>query len=432
MLSSEIREHLENTIIPFWKALKDNRYGGFYGFMDEGLQLDRKADKGCILNSRILWFFSSAARVLGREDLRACADHAYCFLSRFEDPENGSLCWSVTFDGRPADTTRHTYCQAFGLYGLAAYYRLTGRPEVLEKAMRLFRLMESRFRDSAGYLEALKADFSPELNDKLSENGVLAARTMNTLLHVTEAYAELYRAFPDRTVRESGTAALKQLLNTVYRPEKHRMDVFFDAGFRPLLDMQSYGHDIEGSWLLWDAAETFLPEGEREPWKSMCLDLLKSTASRAFTDHGLHCEIVDGVLNTTRSWWAQAETMLGFAFGWQVTGDPVWLERLRIQWQYVLHTVVDSRKHSEWLNELRENGSSVGKPMADEWKCPYHNGRMCLRLLEADCPVPSGAGEERTGDYGGQKADHAGYRQTGGDQRGDGIQGHGGKDGNER
>ena len=432
MLSSEIREHLENTIIPFWKSLKDNRYGGFYGFMDEGLQLDRKADKGCILNSRILWFFSSAARVLGREDLRACADHAYRFLNRFEDPVYGGVYWSVTYDGRPSDTTKHTYCQAFALYGLAAYCRLTGNPEALEKAMALFRIMESRFREPAGYREALKADLSPETNEKLSENGILAGRTMNTLLHVTEAYAELYRAFPDRKVRECGIAALKQFLDAVYCPEKHRMEVFFDAGFRPLLDMQSYGHDIEGSWLLWDAAEIFLPEEEREPWKNMCLDLLESVTERAFTDHGLHYEVVNGRLNTVRAWWPQAEAMLGFEFGWRLTKDPVWLDRLGTQWQYVLHTFVDARENSEWFNELQENGSTLGKPMVDEWKCPYHNGRMCLRLLEADCPVPSGAGEERTGDYGGQKADHAGYRQTGGDQCGDGIQGHGGKDRNER
>ena len=384
MFASGFRDHLEKVIIPFWESLKDNEYGGFYGRVDEDLRLDRNADKGCILNSRILWFFSSAARLLKRSDLCAYANHAWRFMNRFGDPVNGGFYWSVTHDGKPADTSKHTYCQAFALYGIAAWYRLTGNPEALHTAMDLFRLMESRCRDDIGYLEAQTADFTPDINSKLSENGVIAARTMNTLLHVTEAYAELYRAYPDPRVRACGIAALKQLRDTVYDPEKRRMNVFFDFRFHPLLDMQSYGHDIEGSWLLWDAAETLLPEAERAPWKAMCLDLLKSSTERAFTDHGLDYENVGGRLNTLRAWWPQAEAMLGFEFGWRVTKDPVWLDRLQVQWHYVLRDMVDHRQHSEWFNELRENGDRLGKPMADEWKCPYHNGRMCLRLMEAD------------------------------------------------
>ncbi len=386
MLTEEIREHLENRILPFWENLKDNAFGGYCGWMGEDLQPDPEANKGCILNSRILWFFSSAAALLNNKALTAYADHAYDFLTRFEDPDHGGVYWSVTYDGKPADTTKHTYCQAFAVYGLAAYYRLTGKTESLEKAEALVRVIEERCRDKGGYLEALKADFTPESNEKLSENGVMASRTMNTLLHVIEAYAELYRVWPDESLKVAGAAALKQCLNTVYNPRKHRLEVFFDQDFHPLLDMQSYGHDIESSWLIWDAAETFLSEEERKPWKSMCLDLLCSATDRAFTDHGLHYEIVAGEINTIRAWWPQAEAMLGFEFGWRMTRDPLWLERLRTQWQYIRQIVIDPRVNSEWFNELREDGSSIGKPLVEEWKCPYHNGRMCLRLIAAGLP----------------------------------------------
>ena len=385
--TSDIRSHLESRLLPFWKALKDEAFGGFYGYMDEALQLNRKADKGCILNSRILWFFSTAALVLNRNDLRGYADHAWRFFSRFEDPVHGGVYWSVTYDGKPSDTTKHTYCQAFAVYGLAAYYRLTGYTEALDKALALFRVMESRCRDEGGYLEALKADFTPESNEKLSENGVMASRTMNTLLHVIEAYAELYRVHPDSEVRAAGAAALRQCLDQVWNPEKRRLEVFFDAAFRPLLDMQSYGHDIEASWLIRDAAETLLPEAERGPWNTMCLDLLQSAAERAFTDHGFHYESVNGRVNTIRAWWPQAEAMLGFACGWQMTKDPVWLSRLKTQWEYIRQVTVDPREGSEWFNELREDGSSLGKPMVEEWKCPYHNGRMCLRLIGSGLPA---------------------------------------------
>ena len=301
MLASAFREHLEQKILPFWESLADNEFGGFYGLVDRDLQLHCDADKGCILNSRILWFFSTAARVLKRSDLCEYANRAWRFMSRFEDPVNGGLFWSVTREGKPADTTKHTYCQAFALYGIAAWYRLTGNREALQVAMDLFRLMENRCRDSLGYLEAQAADFTPVINSKLSENGVIAARTMNTLLHVVEAYAELYRAHPDSRVRAAGAAALRQLLDTVYDPEKRRMNVFFDFRFHSLLDMQSYGHDIEASWLLWDAAETLLPKGDREPWKNMCLDLLQSATERAFTGEydnffgrGIYVDVVSG------------------------------------------------------------------------------------------------------------------------------------------
>ena len=180
---------------------------------------------------------------------------------------------------------------------------------------------------------------------------------------------------------------LNQCLDQIYNPGKRRMEVFFDEDFRPILDMQSYGHDIEGSWLIWDAAEYFLRPDGREAWRKMCLDLLESATERAFTDHGLHYEVVDGVVNTIRAWWPQAETMLGFEFGWRMTKDPVWAERMKTQWHYILRATADPREGSEWFNEVREDGSlNNEKQLVDEWKCPYHNGRMCLRLMNADLP----------------------------------------------
>ena len=386
MIREELREHLETRILPFWAGLSDERFGGFYGHMDEELRLRKDADKGCILNSRILWTFSTAARVLNREKWQGPAEQAFRFFPRFEDGEHGGVYWSVTHDGKPADTTKHTYCQAFAIYGLAAYYRLTGEASALEKAKALFRIIENKCRDEKGYLEALKADFTPESNEKLSENGVMASRTMNTLLHVVEAYAELYRAWPDAAVHEAGRQALLQCMAQVYHPAKRRMEVFFDNDFHPLLDMQSYGHDIEGSWLLADAGGVFLKDGERGRLNAMCLDLLISAAERAWTAQGLDYECVNGEVNTIRAWWPQAEAMLGFAWGWRQTGDAAWLERLAQQWRYIQSAVVDPREGGEWLNEIQRDGTSLHKPVVEEWKCPYHNGRMCLMIVISALP----------------------------------------------
>ena len=382
MLQQELKAHLTGKILPFWEGLKDGAHGGFYGYVDKELRVRKEADKGCILHSRILWTFATAARLLNSPEYRAYADWAYEALGLFEDREHGGVYWSVTFDGKPADTTKHTYCQAFAIYGLAAYYRLTGKREALEKARKLFRLIEEKCTVYNGYGEAYRADFSPESNEKLSENGVMATRTMNTLLHVLEAYTELHRAEPEEHGRQASVKALERFLHTMYNPEKHRLEVFYDDDYRPLLDMQSYGHDIESGWLLWDSAQEFLPEKERAPYRAMCLDLLESVRRRAFTDHGLKNEWVAGETNELRIWWVQAETMLGLDCGWHLTGDPSWKEDLETQWKTIQRMIVDPRPGGEWYWSVYENGSLTERPMVEEWKCPYHNGRMCLRLME--------------------------------------------------
>ena len=383
MLQQELKDHLTGKILPFWEGLKDGTHGGFLGYVDRDLRAVPEADKGCILHSRILWTFSTAARVLGSAEYRAFADWAYESLGMFEDGEHGGVYWSVTFDGKPADRTKHTYCQAFAIYGLSAYYRLTGKREALEKARSLFRVIEEKCTVWNGYGEAYQADFSPESNEKLSENGVMASRTMNTLLHVAEAYTELHRAEPWEPVRRAAVRGLEILRKRIYNPEKHRLEVFMDEEYRPLLDMQSYGHDIEAGWLLWDSAREFFPEGELAPWRAMCLDLLESVRRRAFTDHGLKNEWVNGKTDELRIWWVQAETMLGLACGLSMTGDEGWGRDLKTQWQTIQRMIVDHRPGGEWLWSVYEDGRPTERPMVEEWKCPYHNGRMCLRLIQA-------------------------------------------------
>ena len=384
MLKDELRSHLTQKILPFWQKLEDRENGGWYGYVDKELNVKKDADKGCILNSRILWTFSTAARELQDPSYLQDAEYAYAFLRRFEDRENGGVYWSVTAGGEPADTTKHTYCQAFAIYGLAAYIMAGGqhREEALKKALALFDLIETRCSDEGGYGEAFRKDFSPESNEKLSENGVMAGRTMNTLLHVLEAYAELYRALPgEENVRLAGERALDRFLAQMYNPFRHRLEVFYDRDYRPLLDMQSYGHDIEASWLLWDAAQTLLAPSRLGPFRALCVDLARSVLYRAMTDRGLKNECVDGVNEETRIWWVQAETLLGFDNAWRLTGEDMFLTARDHQWQTIQRMIVDKRENGEWYWSVHEDGSLTERPMVEEWKCPYHNSRMCLRII---------------------------------------------------
>ena len=389
----ELREHLTAKILPFWADLADEENGGFYGWVDKDLVVNRAAHKGCILNSRILWTFATAARVLGDAGWLRQARHAFDFMERFEDKQRGGLYWSVTAAGEPLDRTKHTYCQAFAIYGLAAYMRAAGDgdaryAEARDRAMRLFEVIEGPCSDEGGYGEAFEPDFSPVGNEKLSDNpklmerGEVAARTMNTLLHVLEAYAELYRALPDERVRQAGVKCLERFLNVMYSPDKRRLEVFFDKDYRSLLDMQSYGHDIEGSWLMWDAVEALIPEGERAPYREMCLTLAEAVTERAFTDHGLENEIVEGEVEHTRIWWVQAETLLGIDNAHRLSGDPKWQALMDTQWATIQRMIVDPRPKGEWYWSVAPDGTPTCKPIVEDWKCPYHNGRMCLRLIE--------------------------------------------------
>ena len=190
------------------------------------------------------------------------AAHGYEFLKEYcIDREYGGIYWSMNYDGSPKDTTKHTYNQAFSIYALSAYYEASGDSEALDLALQLFHTIEEKCTDEGGYLEAFTREFKPESNDKLSENGVLAERTMNTLLHALEAYTELYKVSKDSKVKERLKWLLDVFADKVYNPELKRQEVFFDKDYNSLIDLYSYGHDIETSWLL-DRATEVLGEAE--------------------------------------------------------------------------------------------------------------------------------------------------------------------------
>ncbi len=251
MKAKVFQEHLEKNIIPFWNHMVDNENGGFYGYADSDGNPDKNSIKGCILNSRILWFYSVAYQLLEKQELLEKADHAYAFLSEhFYDSRYGGVFWSVKADGTPEDTTKHTYNQAFAIYALSVYYQASRKKEALNLAYSLYHVIESSCRDMEGYFEAFSRDFSPVSNEKLSENGVMAERTMNTLLHVLEAYTELYRADQFYAVGDSIRDILRIFKFKVYDSDKEICRVFFDKSYHSLIELESYGHDIEASWLI--------------------------------------------------------------------------------------------------------------------------------------------------------------------------------------
>lgn len=383
MFGSEIKKHLTDDLIPFWRGMKDSEYGGFYGYMGYDLAIDRKAVKGCILNSRILWFFSNAFLTLGEDALLKEARHAFLFLKEhFLDREYGGVYWSLSYDGRPEDDTKHTYSQAFAIYALSSYYDASGDGEALEIARSLIRLVEDKCRDEYGYLEAFTRDFHPEDNDKLSENGVMAEKTMNTLLHIFEAYTEFYRVTKEEQVADRLKYMLGLMADRIYNQELGRQEVFFDRTWNSLIDLYSYGHDIETAWLVDRGLKILGDRALTERLAPITEAITENIYNRAYTDHSLANEAENGVVDTTRVWWVQAEAVVGFLNGYQK--NPEKSEYLRAAediWGYIRDYMIDKREGSEWFSGLDVDRKPLGKPIADPWKCPYHNGRMCFEVI---------------------------------------------------
>ena len=389
MFVQEIERHLREMLIPFWEGMADYRYGGFYGYLDYGLKLERQAVKGAILNSRILWFFSNAYQVLGEPDLLGYADHAYRFLKEHcLDKEYGGVFWSLAYDGDVEDDTKHTYNQAFAIYALASYYEAGGHEEALELALSLFHLIERKCRDTVGYGEAYDRQFVPVSNEKLSENGVMASRTMNTLLHVFEAYTGLYRVTKDSSVAEKMKEILDVFADRIYNTDRRRQEVFFNDTWESLIDLHSYGHDIEASWLLGQGINTLGDGGYTEKIKPILRTLAAEIYSRAYRNHSILNECENGIDNSDRIWWVQAEGVVGFLNAWEDGREnglePAhYLEAAMQIWDYIKEHLVDGREGSEWFWRVDETGSPIpGSPVVSPWKGPYHNGRMCLEVMK--------------------------------------------------
>lgn len=404
MWCNDVRQHLENTIIPFWSNLRDDENGGFYGLMDYDQNIYKDFEKGVILHSRILWFFSNCYMVLGDTKCLQNATHAYDFIKRYcIDYTYGGVYLSVQYNGQMCDSRKYTYIIAFAIYALSSYYDASKNEEALKLAEDLYEVIETKCKDEKGYLEAFTREFTEDKNDLLSENGVVASRTMNTLLHVFEGYTEFYRVTKKESVRKNLEWILDEFADKVYNPEKKRLEVFFDDDMHSIIDLHSFGHDIESAWLIDRGCEVLGEEAYIEKLSVISRSLAKTIYETAYHDHSLWNECVNQELNKMRIWWVQAEAVVGFLNEFQHVKDKKYLDAAMDIWNYIGEYIVDKRPNSEWLwgvndqgkvekeyinkkdnyrNVISEDGDApMYKPLVEPWKCPYHNGRMCLEII---------------------------------------------------
>ena len=423
ILKSEVLDVLENNILRFWlDKMQDKENGGFYGQMTGEGELVKTADKGGILNARILWSFSAAYRVLRKPEYLEAATRAKEYIiEHFIDEEFGGTYWSLDYKGNPKDTKKQFYAIGFMIYGLSEYARATGDHEALEYAIQLYECIEEHSLDKQynGYIEACTREWGEIADMRLSELDANFPKSQNTHLHIIEPYTNLFRALKELDAIENATndyglkpyvgqftivnisvdpdivirleASLRNLINIftdkILNPQTHHLDLFFDMDWkREAGALESYGHDIECSWLLHEAA---LVLGDDIVLKKVepIVQMVAKASEKGLNEDGsmVHEANLDtGYVDNDRHWWVQAENVVGWINIYQYFGDEDALQKALNGWQYIKNNLIDREGGEWWWSRDPQRNINRKDDKAGFWKCPYHNSRMCLEILERD------------------------------------------------
>src|SRR5690554_1758048 len=384
ILYDEITKDLKCNILPFWVNYSVDKKGGFC----EALAYDGSpiegADKGCVLNARILWTFSLAYQVFEDSlylDLANRAQHY--FIEHFIDKELGGTYWTLSSNGTPKDKDKQTYGIAYAIYGLSEHYRATQNQESLDEAIALYHCLENRAFDSenGGYIESFTKDWQKPNKYGYDGDGI-ASKTMNTHIHLLEAYTNLYQVWKDDGLREQLTALIDVLMERVYNSKTHHLMLYFNDTWDSLEDIDSYGHDIETAWLFNEAANTL---GDAELIKrtnEIAIEIVNTTMEQGMNPDGSFIyERKGNYFRRDLSWWCQAEAVNGLLDAWQISRNVKYLDAAINTWSWIKSNMVD-HKYGEWYRSVSATGDAdLERLKASLWRCPYHNSRMGFRII---------------------------------------------------
>lgn len=386
LTKEELLNELRNNILPYWMdKMTDLDHGGFYGRRDGHDQLDPMAPKGIILNTRILWTFSAAARSLREPAYLNTAHRAYQYIKEyFIDRQHGGVYWMVDYKGKPIHTKKQIYAQAFAIYAFVEYFFATGDPEGLKEAQKLYWLIERHSFDPQmdGYLEAFDKTWNLLEDLRLSEKDANEKKTMNTHLHVLEAYTNLYRCWKDPDLAKQLRNLIVLFKEKIVNNDQH-FGLFFNENWEVQSDEISFGHDIEGSWLLCEAAEVLGDEDLIREMGELAVCIAETSIREGLDADGglLNGATPHGLTDTDKHWWPQAEALVGYVNAWQLTGNDVYLCKTQNIWSFIKRYLVDT-ENGEWFWRVDRSGMvNYEEDKAGPWKCPYHNGRAMMEVI---------------------------------------------------
>ena len=385
-LLTELTKELQDNILPFWMCtMVDKENGGFYGRMDGNNIIHPHANKGLILNSRLLWTFSAMYQFQPTSEYQEMAYRAFDYLKKyFLDAIYGGMYWQVDYAGKPVDRKKQIYAQAFAIYGLSEYYKAFRIPKALELAIYLFEKIEEYSFDSQynGYFEAFSQDWRLLDDLRLSEKDANELKSMNTHLHILEAYANLYKIWPDTILKRQLINLVQVFLEKILDAETYHFHLFFDEIWTVKSDTISFGHDVEGSWLLQEAAEALGDQELLSSIKKIALKMVNVALKEGFaTDGSIYYEKRNNHVDTDRHWWLQAEALVALINAWEISKDDKYLKKAKKTWKFISKKIVD-RQNGEWFNKVSKQGKvSKDEDKAGFWKCPYHNTRSCIEVI---------------------------------------------------
>ena len=387
-LKTELEDALKNNILPYWiNNMVDIENGGFYGRITGEDKIKSDAPKGAVSNARILWTYSAAYRVYKDETYLHTAKRAKDYLlDFFYDKEHGGVFWLLDYKGNPVETKKQIYAQGFAIYGLSEYYRATQDNDALEYAIKLFKSIEEHSFDKKnnGYLEALTQDWQLIDDMRLSEKDANVQKTMNTHLHILEPYTNLYRVWKDDLLKEQLKNLIQLFLDKIIDGKTKHLKLFFDINWKSDYDIISYGHDIEASWLLYEAALVLNDTEVINKVRTIVPQIVKAAEEGLEIDGSMVYEknIKTKHTDKEKHWWVQAEAVIGFINHYQYYQDEDSLDKAIACWSFIKDYLIDWQ-NGEWFWSVCEDGSvNREDDKAGIWKCPYHNGRMCLEIIE--------------------------------------------------
>ncbi len=386
-LRKALEEELRGNILPYWmKFTPDPEYGGFYGHVDHWNKPVEKASKGAIMNARILWTFSAAFRMFKENAYLDAAHRAYNFiLDHFLDTELGGVYWELDYQANVISSRKQIYAIAFTIYAMAEYRMACGDELALEVSVKLFEVIESHAFDNEknGYTEAFARDWTRIKDLRLSEKDDNESKTMNTHLHVMEAYANLNRIWKNTRLEKSLENMIHLFLTKFVNKETSHLNLFFDDEWNLKSSLVSYGHDIECSWLLHESAEVLGKPALAEQTGKLAIRMARENFTGLDTDGGLFYEFIpkENKLDSDKHWWPQAEALVGYFNAYQLSGDEEFARKTLQSWDFINHRIID-HQNGEWYWSVNRRGiPRIKNEKAGFWKCPYHNGRACMEMI---------------------------------------------------
>jgi len=385
-MKNEFLKELTNNILPFWMTkMTDNENGGFYGRIDGRNHLHKEANKGSVLNMRILWTFSAAYRLLGKSEYLLMAERAFDYIKTyFIDYDNGGVYWELDYQGNPVNRKKQVYAQGFALYGFSEFFRATQNSEALQLAKDFFYLIEDNCKDedNGGYFEAFTEDWQLIEDMRLSLKDANEKKSMNTHLHILEPYTNLLRIWKDEKLCKAQLELIKIFTNHILDKHSSHLNLFFDENWNVRSSIVSYGHDIEASWLMFEAAEILAENNLYKSIKGISIKIVSAALEGYKEDGSLIYEKEGNKTDNEKHWWVQSETIVGLMYAYKNSGNENYKKQALKTWEYIKQHLID-HKNGEWFWSVDENyNPNINEDKAGFWKCPYHNGRMCIEIIE--------------------------------------------------